>query len=366
MTVNFSRGNGKAYGIPSVMLAKSNPAMSVFAHCRLVGCVAKVLFEKYPKTTQKIIGNSVALLAACHDIGKISPYFQSILQHCDVPTKNIEYSRNNVTFHAYVSKFTFKNDEFARFVLGWHHGFAPVEGKDIDQKEDNEVFGGPVWSSMRHDLFDRLKKDFSCNDSDLPKSWDQSFAISGFVIVSDWIASDPSFYLPFENIIEKADIGTIERKVRQKLDNMGFISPRIKKNLSFYEVFGFEPRKVQRDFFENVRKPGVYVLEAPMGLGKTEAALYAAYRSIESDISSGIYFALPSQLTSNKIHERFQKFLDKISDNQDIHSRLIHGSAWLEKTFGETAPGKSWFDGSRKGIIYPLRLERSIRSFSPS
>ncbi len=46
-----------------------------------------------------------------------------------------------------------------------------------------------------------------------------------------------------------------------------------------------------------------------MGLGKTEAALYAAYKLLFSGQASGIYFALPTQLTSNKIFERFNLFL---------------------------------------------------------
>ena len=54
------------------------------------------------------------------------------------------------------------------------------------------------------------------------------------------------------------------------------------------------------------------MLEAPMGLGKTEAALYAGYRLLESGKARGIYFALPTQLTSNRIFYRFNAFLGKI------------------------------------------------------
>ncbi len=49
-----------------------------------------------------------------------------------------------------------------------------------------------------------------------------------------------------------------------------------------------------------------------MGMGKTEAALYAAYQMLTEEKATGIYFALPTQLTSNKIYDRFNAFLQQI------------------------------------------------------
>ncbi len=39
--------------------------------------------------------------------------------------------------------------------------------------------------------------------------------------------------------------------------------------------------------------PGVYVLEAPMGMGQTEAVIYAAYKYLEAVQARGIYYSLP-------------------------------------------------------------------------
>jgi len=58
-----------------------------------------------------------------------------------------------------------------------------------------------------------------------------------------------------------------------------------------------------------ITKPGIYVIEAAMGLGKIEAALACAYQLISSQQASGIYFALPTQLTLNRIHERVDEFV---------------------------------------------------------
>ncbi len=105
---------------------------------------------------------------------------------------------------------------------------------------------------------------------------------------------------------------------------------------------------------------GVYVLEAPMGLGKTEAALYVAYQMLQSGQASGIYFALPTQLTSNKIYERFNTFLEHILTADCPHSSalLLHGKAWLqEHEMGEEGrPGGAWFNSSKRGLLAPFAV----------
>ncbi len=96
-----------------------------------------------------------------------------------------------------------------------------------------------------------------------------------------------------------------------------------------------------------------------MGLGKTEAALYVAYRLLESGQASGIYFALPTQLTSNKIFERFNRFLkDTLAADCRHRSLLLHGKAWLLDTeMGEEGrPGGAWFNHAKRGLLAPFAV----------
>ncbi|MBC8285887.1 MAG: CRISPR-associated helicase Cas3', partial [Nitrospinae bacterium] len=73
-----------------------------------------------------------------------------------------------------------------------------------------------------------------------------------------------------------------------------------------------------------------------------------------------IYFALPTQLTSDKVYDRMNQFLSKILDEEDPnrHSLLLHGSAWLRDTeLGEDgAPGHSWFNSSKRGLLAPFAV----------
>ncbi|MEN3752597.1 DEAD/DEAH box helicase [Mangrovibacter sp. SLW1] len=112
-------------------------------------------------------------------------------------------------------------------------------------------------------------------------------------------------------------------------------------------------------FIEQVVGPGVYILEAQMGMGKTEAALYAAYQLLSKGKATGIYFALPTQLTSNKIYDRFNTFLEQIvSAETPKRSLLLHSNAWLQNSEAgeEGSPGGSWFNQSKRGLLAPFAV----------
>jgi len=66
-------------------------------------------------------------------------------------------------------------------------------------------------------------------------------------------------------------------------------------------------------------RPGVVVVEGPMGCGKTEAALFAALQRIVSGHQQGMYFALPTQVMSHRIHKRIERFLrNTLADDNDL------------------------------------------------
>ncbi len=96
-----------------------------------------------------------------------------------------------------------------------------------------------------------------------------------------------------------------------------------------------------------------------MGMGKTEAALYAAYQMLVQEKATGIYFALPTQLTSNKIYDRFNSFLHQIvSTETPQHALLLHSGAWLMDTeMGEEgSPGGAWFNHRKRGLLAPFAV----------
>jgi CRISPR-associated endonuclease/helicase Cas3 len=232
-------------------------------------------------------------------------------------------------------------------ILGQHHGFSPQLG---GRRAEAEVFGGPLWQQERTALVDKLKQQLGM---DWPKieSDAQARLVAGLTSVVDWIGSGQHFENPDE---------PWQAKINLALHESGFVPLTYQTGLSFAQIFGFTPRPVQEQFIKVVTGPGVYVLEAPMGLGKTEAALYAAYHLLQSGRVCGIYFALPTQLTSNKIYQRFNNFLERILAFGCPHRRalLLHGKAWLQQMeMGEEGrPGGAWFNQAKRGLLAPFAV----------
>ncbi len=115
------------------------------------------------------------------------------------------------------------------------------------------------------------------------------------------------------------------------------------------------------------RRPGVYVIEAPMGTGKTEAALWVAYQFLASGKATGIYFALPTQATSNRMHLRMSEFVRRMCHTSNP-SRLIHGNSWLmderpgfspvatsqDGVSDDARAGRDWFSSTKRALIAPF------------
>ncbi|KGA93897.1 CRISPR-associated helicase Cas3, protein [Leptospirillum ferriphilum] len=337
------------------------PGRNILEHCHIVGEVAKEILARMPDWIRKdLFPDGSDLIAACHDIGKISPTFQrKIYEALSLEDKEILSGFKGFEpslekqwgGHAGVSQLTAGTQDIGPWIptiLGQHHGVSPNPQK---YRGNDDIFGGEPWLALRIEIVSRLKKALG-TDFPLVKNALQTRVLSGLTTVSDWIGSG-SFFIDPKDMNWKV-------KIPDALDCAGFIHPELKPGLSFEGVFGFPPKDQQVRFFETANEHGVYILEAPMGSGKTEAALYAAYRMMEKKQATGLYFALPTQLTSNKIHDRVNAFLSKVLLETSPHKKalLLHGSAWLkEKEIGEEgSPGRSWFDQRKRGILAPFAV----------
>ncbi|NOT18392.1 MAG: CRISPR-associated helicase Cas3' [Sulfuriferula sp.] len=332
----------------------------VLSHCQVVGEVARAMIARMPDWLRlSLFPDGAELIAAAHDIGKVSPTFQhkiyrafttadtAVLLLLKASDPDTEKSWGG---HGGVSQATTDALGVGKYIpeiLGQHHGFSP--NLSLYQASSG-VFGGDVWNQQRFDLLEQLKLALAC-DFPVVKTPLQARVLAGLTTVSDWIGSGSLF--------DESDNDS-PAKIEQALNAAGYIQPQIKQGLSFCDVFGFTPKDTQIKLISAANQPGVYVLEAPMGLGKTEAALYAAYQLLEKQSATGIYFALPTQLTSDKIHERMNAFLKKILTLDSPHQQalLVHGNAWLKQfEMGEEGnPGGAWFAQGKRGILAPFAV----------
>ncbi|MCR6650490.1 MAG: CRISPR-associated helicase Cas3' [Cellvibrionaceae bacterium] len=326
---------------------------TVFNHCQIVGEVAKEMIRRIRCDNLKVLfPDGAAFTAASHDIGKVSPtFYNKIMRACSrtlIPGFNPDLEKQ-WGGHAGVSQVTATSLNAPTYipeVIGQHHGFSPpIAGC----RAKDEIFGGEDWLTERTKLVAELQHA-------LQETWPQiesaaqARLLAGLTSVADWIGSGEFF--------EKPD-APWQENIGRALDHAGFVPATYNQGLSFAQIFGFSPHEAQSILIEQACTPGVYVLEAPMGLGKTEAALYAAYQLLSTYQASGVYFALPTQLTSNKIFERFEQFLEIIVAPDCSHrSLLLHANAWLFETeMGEEGrPGGAWFNQAKRGLLAPFAV----------
>jgi CRISPR-associated endonuclease/helicase Cas3 len=362
------------------------PGVSVYEHMLNVGRVAQCLAQTAPELLGRfhILDSQVGALAALHDLGKISPGFQRKCAAWLLANGLVEIDRNNCwdtgtepnhakVTHAAVQRFLAakempsKSAACIAALLGAHHGRiqqAPnsrpsaasgisEDRSGIDWEKERDQAAESILSVLAPDL-----PGVRMTDTDPALWW-----LAGLTTVSDWIGSDERHF-PAEGGMDDV------RRMAQALatiNDIGFGTPRIVPGLGFAELFGFsQPNDMQVRARELIQGPGVYVIEAPMGMGKTEAALWAAYELLTAGKARGIYFALPTQATSNRIHLRMNEFVNRVSPEVGA-SRLIHGNSWLmqkvpsllpakseESQDGDARLGADWFASTKRSLLAPF------------
>jgi len=160
--------------------------------------------------------------------------------------------------------------------------------------------------------------------------------LAGFASVADWFGSQSEVYSfhPVSNFSDAQNYLAMLRgsgRAERQLCEAGLLSQFDHQQHDFASLFSFEhPHPLQRRAeqvpFGDAPGSEMVVVEAPMGMGKTEIALYLAARAIGSGHAGGIYFALPTQASSNALFERVEKFAGKIvMEGGEISLALAHG-----------------------------------------
>lgn len=315
------------------------PCLSVTDHCIIVGTVAETLWARLPNQVRKVLPTGSVSLVAAHDIGKLTPGFQLKAPRWQwhKALKQTLITDNLTTNHAIVSQWhlqcheafnTFKKQQYWLISTGGHHGSYPSGSKPL--KRPPYEGGNRSFIALRDELLQILIARFGSLPAEVGKNEPERIhLLTGFTIFSDWIGSNSDWF-PTEISTTSA---TLTATTNGRLDDLNW-TPTVRAGLSFGEQFNpndpaaFAPRPIQQKLLQVADTPGLYIVEAPMGMGKTEAALTMAYQRWTDGEERGLYFALPTQLTSNKIHDRITDFLRNTLGEESTQA-LIHGNAWL-------------------------------------
>lgn len=307
-------------------------------------------------------------LAAVHDLGKATPVFamqvpslRAFMQDQGFEFRLNESFRDRLP-HSLASHYLLKRwlveihgwgVEIATtyaIVPGSHHGVPPSIRDLHDVPARAELFGkGQQWATVQAELA-RYALALAVAQDDLvvwaekPLSPSAQVLATAVVIVADWLASDSANFPYLDPASTEDRVGT----AWQKLNLIpAWQAARLSEDINelFRSRFGFageaSVRPIQRSAVEVADKltaSGIMIIEAPMGEGKTEAALAAAEIIAARSGAGGCFIALPTMATSDAMFSRVRAWLEHLPNpvNDGQHSLfLAHGKASLNTEFAD-------------------------------
>lgn len=233
-------------------------------------------------------------------------------------------------------------------VVGSHHGVPPERGQVAEAIMRPELVGGGGWKQVRWQFLDRAE----CRAlpggvtelRDVRLSKPSQALLTAVVILADWIASSDLFPLrPIEDLdpVEPDDAVTAARVAdawrelalpRPWRPDAVDHAPQELFRRRFCRIESMRAAQVAAvEAARAMAEPGLLVVEAPMGSGKTEAALLAAEVLAEKFGADGCFVALPTQATSDAMFARVRAWVERAAGGASVS--LAHGRAHLNDDY---------------------------------
>jgi len=348
--------------------------LPLWRHMADSGAVAGLLWDQWlPWQVRRLVAAEmpggaedarrlVVWLAATHDIGKATPAFA-----CQVETladamrkaglgmpgreelADRRLAPHGLAGQLLLQEWLTERQGWSRpatlqfsVVAGGHHGVPPTF---LDIRELNvrpRLLRTPdcaeAWRSVQDELLDACAA--ACGVRERLDAWRRvklsqpvQALLSGLVIVADWMASNSDLFPYFP---EAAGVGDRER-IEAAWHGLALPAPwrAEEPTENTAELFasrfefpaGARVRPVQEQAVELARRmerPGLMIIEAPMGEGKTEAALAVAEIFAARSGAGGCYVALPTMATGNAMFSRLLKWLRRLPGDGSEGVRSVH------------------------------------------
>ncbi len=334
----------------------------------------------------------ISFLAGLHDLGKCSPPFalrglgenkngqtaRLLALYKSTPFDMPAVNKTKEAPHGYVTtvelpailssdRFNF-NPNISKHIstlIGGHHGVFPSTGKlsaIVDAREKS--VGNEYWKDARIELVETLARLLKVeplkNNENQKLDNGTVMILAGLVSVADWIGSDGNYFgcAVESSFAEEIQLGQgslaeylkhAEKQAEAALKQLGWIA---RNRETFAEKFAIDQPSEEKfkklfpfiknrrhlqdmamEISEELKTPGIAVIEAPTGEGKTEAAMFLADAWNTALDQNGYYFALPTQATSNQMFIRAGNFLKNRFPERDVQLQLLHGHASLSAEF---------------------------------
>lgn len=241
-------------------------------------------------------------------------------------------------------------------VVGGHHGVPPGMQPLLVASSYSHLLGNSEWRTVQEAILDRMLYEAGAAEVlniavETGLSQPVQVLLSGAVILADWLASNVDYFplIPLATSVAARPDRSVDGRKRIAFP-MAWDLPPAPPDLDEHlvERFGLPPgsqaRPIQQAAIRAVKDlagSGIVIIDAPMGEGKTEAALIAAEHLARVSGASGIYFALPTQATANAVFARVLAWLQRMPSgggtlDAGIHPiALLHGRAGLTQAWRE-------------------------------
>ena len=353
------------------------------------------IYSSFQGMSEDEVERLLYFIGMIHDIGKMTALFQSRIMP-SIESQNMYLEKNGfilrnandfkyagetshpIAGEAILLKYGCPAGVAA--VVGSHHGKPEALSQNPSLLID--VYGKNFYDHQKEKWFLLWKEwiSYSLNRAgyrsmqDIPII-DQSTQVllTGILIVGDWLASNTQFF----HLYRRDDMplhSIYPARVNKAWRTINFPERWCPENPSiddeeFLQIFGFIPNEIQKamlDVTDQMSSPGLMILEAQMGIGKTEAALAAseviAYRYGEG----GVFFGLPSKATANGLFPRIYSWVENQSFEERHTIELLHSDSFLNEEYvslfdrtqgiGEDLNQEgvyinSWFNGKKTGLL---------------
>lgn len=396
----------------------SDAWLPLWRHMEDSAAVAGLLWDQWlPRSTRNLIAAElpgaaydarrlVVWMAGVHDIGKATPAFacqvESLAQvmraeGLEMSSQRAMGADRKLAPHGLAGqvllgewledRYGWARSQTGQFTVavGGHHGVPPEHGQITALDKHPQLLrthgsSRELWQHVQQELLEACAAEFGVHDRlsawrsvKLPQP--VQVVLTALVIVSDWIASNPDLFPYFPQDASRSSEERVTAAWRGL--NLPGAWQAEEPTADVQELFasrfdlppGAKVRPVQEAAVELARtmdEPGLLVIEAPMGEGKTEAALAAAEVLAARSGAGGVFFALPTMATGNAMFPRLLDWLKRLPMPEGArHSVLLaHSKSALNEDFTDLMEGGQVKAVNLDAAEDPQELETSSRTRS--
>ncbi len=305
-----------------------------------------------PGIERDVLRRIIVCIVALHDLGKVHRSFQSKSEegwkvgygaagHEQKPDKGHGFDHGVATARI-LSGFAMTDMPQWRPYLDAIHAVAAHHGRLYMR---SEVYARAELSNydkrMAYEMIEAITTLFcmpqeAIDNDDALRNAPFLMLLAGFASVADWFGSQSEVFHfhPLSSFDEACGYLEMLRRsgrAEQQLGDAGLLATFEARRHDFASLFAFNSlhplqKRSEAIPFGSAPGPEMIIVEGAMGMGKTEIALYLTAKAIASGSAAGLYFALPTQASSNALFGRIKRFAGHIgAPGSEISLGLAHG-----------------------------------------